>query len=230
MHVILDGLEKTAMDSWGNLTSLIVFNLFCALSTLPGAAGLNFLAAEMSVLLLGITAVFFLLPGFFIFPLFFTAADLNQGRPAKLTRYFHYLRQTWRQALAWSVINLLVVVMFLWNMVFYSGIAAAWADVVQIVLLSLFVVWCVLQVIMLTLYPRLEKPGFKTVLRHSMAILGQHPLPIVVMVVLTGIVLLLTLFFQFLAFFFSFFAIAMVSSSMVSAIFDGDLHSDVELD
>jgi hypothetical protein len=226
MRVLVDAFEKALMDSWNNVVNLIVFNLFCALAMLPGAFGLSILAVEKSVVLAGITAVLFLFPGFFIFALFYIAADLNHDKPVKFARYFLYLRQTWRQALLWSGINVLIALIFMTNMAFYSQFLEVWSAVVQVVLLSLFVVWCILQLIMLAMYPRLPKAGFKMVLRNSMVIMGRFPLPVLMVVILTGIILGLTLFFQFLAFFFSFFAIAMLSSSMISVVFDGEHHSD----
>lgn len=228
MQLIVSGLKKAARDSWGDWMSLAAFNLFCFLALTPALIFLTATIANISMWTVGITAVLFLPFCFLLFSLYEVAYRLNQGDAVKFIQFFQFIRETWLHALIWGLVNILVLMILVGNLVFYSQFVTTWAGIVQFIMFAVFVVWGVLQLFMLPMYPRLQAPGFKNALRNAMAIVGSYAGSSLVVVILTVILAIATIFFQFLAFFFTFFAIAMLGSSMLSVLLDVELSSSEE--
>lgn len=193
--MIVDIVKKSALDVWEEALYLIIFNV---------------------ILFLG--AVLILPLPFFTFALFFTVYDISQGKGINFGTFFTYGRQMWKQAYTWGVINLGVYVLAWINLSFYGQIAAQWAAIIQIVVLALTFFWTILQLVSLPMYPRLKEPGFRLALRNAAAVVGLQPLAIFTLIVITGLVGIITLFFQALAFLAATSIIAVAANRTVEAV------------
>ena len=114
-----------------------------------------------------------------------------------------------------------------WNLRFYAQFGEAWAGIMQAIFISITMIWMILQITMLPLYPRLTEPSFKLALRKAGAIFAGYLLPVLVMVVWTFLFIVLTVIFQVLGMLFSFVFIAVLSEGIVGEIVI-DLKGDPE--
>jgi hypothetical protein len=223
MGLILTGLKKTVLDAWDELIFLIMYNLILCLTMLPAIVYFISTFPEISMLTLAMTGLLLLPSCLFLFAMFEVAFHVNKGNSVNFFDFFQFIRHSWQHALIWGAINLIITLIFMSNLKFYGQFVTNWAGILQFMVLALFVVWWVLQLVMLPMYPHLNEPGLKIALRNSLALIGRYSLPVLVTAIITGIILGLTVIFQFLAFFFTFFAIVMLCSSMLTAILDVEL-------
>ena len=128
----------------------------------------------------------------------------------------------WKQALIFGSANILAVLLVGWNLRFYAQFEAAWAGVLQLLFLSISLVWATLQLVMLPLYPRLEEPKFRTALRNSIAITGRYLIPALVLVICTAALLLVTYKLQALGALFTFVLIAALAEGIVGEVVIAD--------
>jgi uncharacterized membrane protein YesL len=105
-----------------------------------------------------------------------------------------------------------------WNLRFYAQFDEAWAGIVQWVFLSISLVWAILQIIMLPMYPRLEEPSFKLALKNSTAIFARYLIPVLTLVVWTVLFVVLTVMFQALGMLFSFVFIAALGEGIIGEV------------
>ncbi len=195
LQMVVDIIKKSALDVWEEALYLIIFNVIWFLG-----------------------AVLILPLPFFTFALFFTVYDISQGKGISFGAFFTYGRQMWKQAYTWGVINLGVYVLAGVNLSFYCQIAAQWAAIIQLVVLALTIFWTILQVVSLPMYPRLKEPGFRLALRNAAAVVGLQPLAIFTLIVIIGLVGIITLFFQALAFLAAISIIAVAANRTVEAV------------
>ncbi len=190
-------LKKSTLDLSEEILYLVIFNVFWLIGT---------------VLILPFPLV--------TFALFHTVYDIGQGKGIKMGTFVTYARQTWKQAYIWGAINLVVLLVARINLSFYAGIDAGWAAVVQTVVIAITFFWLILQLLILPLYPRLTNPGFRLALRNAAAMIGLQPLIVFSLVILTGLIGLLSFFFQAIALIGSFSIIAVVANRTVQAILE----------
>lgn len=170
--MILEALKKAGLDLWEELLLLALFNIIWCLGT---------------VLIVPWPAV--------TFGLFYTVRDVGEGKAIKFTTFFEHVRRTWKPAYLWGGVNLAVWLLVALNLRFYASIAAQWAATMQVVMIALLVVWTVLQIVVLPIYPRLAEPGLKLALQNALVVIGRYPLALIALLVMILIVLVTAAFF-----------------------------------
>ena len=218
MRIVYEGFKKGISIFWDDSISLIVFNFICFLSLLPALLFFSVTNGTVSVLTSIINTVLFLPSVFFIFPLYHVLFDGRQGIVVSFRSFFGYLRSTWKQAFVFGVANVFVALMVGWNLRFYAQFNEAWAGIMQAIFVSLSLIWMILQISMLPLYPRLNEPSFKLALRNAGALFAGYLLPVLVMAGWTILFIVLTIMFQALGMLFSFVFIAALSEGIVGEI------------
>lgn len=152
------------------------------------------------------------------FGLVFTAYDIGEAKGIGLGIYWKYIRQTWRQAYLWGVINLMVGVILWINWTFYARLEAGWAGYAQMFVLAIGFFWVILQVLALPFYPRLEQPGFKLALRNAGVVLGRYPLTGVFLFILVLLITGVASFFPAVYLLGAFSIIAVIANRAVATI------------
>lgn len=198
-------IKKSATDFWDEMLYLILFNIIWLIGTA------------------------LILPWPFVtFGLFGLVYDVGEGKGIKFSTFFTHAAGMWRQAYVWGGINLAILLVIWINFNFYATIAAQWAAIVQLSLLSLLIFWAILQLFALAFYPRLEQPAFKLALRNAAIAIGQNPLVVLTLVIIIALVILLALFVQAILFLGAFALIALVANNLVGAIIAQKLARQVE--
>lgn len=218
MRIVLDGFKKGFSIFWDDSILLIVLNFICFLSLLPALLFYTVTNAVPSIVTLILNTVLFLPSAFFIFALYHVLFDCRRGIVVNYRVYFGYVRSTWKQALIFGVANVVAALMVGWNLRFYAQFHETWAGIMQAVFISVAMIWMILQISMLPLYPRLTQPSFKLALRNAGAIFAGYMLPVLVLAVWTVLFIVLTMLFQALGMLFSFVFIGALSEGIIGEI------------
>jgi len=167
--MIWTAIKQAGADIWEELLNLVLFNLVVLAGTL------------------------LIIPWPFVtFGLFEMTYDIGQGKGIKFAMLFSRAAQVWKQAYIWGGINLGIVIVVLTNLNFYANFATWWAMMAQTLLILAATFWLALQLIMLPLYPRLEKPGFKIALRNAAVLMARYPLPALTILFIVSLMIGLT--------------------------------------
>lgn len=203
--LIWQALRKSAADFWDELFYLMVLNLIWSLGSL------------------------FIIPlPFLTFGLWYTAHDVCQGKGIGLGTFFGHLRQTWKQALIWGAINIGISLVLLLNLNFYANLETQWATAAQITLIAVALLWSIVQLVALTLYPRLEEPGFRLATRNAGTLVAKYPLPVLALVAIFGLIGLLISFFPALFLLGAVSLMAVFANRMVKSIVYREMGWDEE--
>lgn len=204
MNVIIPGFKKAVSIIWEESILLIGLNVIIFLAIVPALLFFNLSSEFVSVFTSIINTLLFFPVVFFLFPLFYLLYDVASGNAVKIKGYFHYMRLTWKLALRWGGINLIIFLLVTWNLRFYAQFEAQWAGIMQLSFLSILLIWIVLQCLMLPIYPRMKTPGYKLALQNAMSILGQYLPAVIILVSLLAVLLIASISFQVLPLFFTF--------------------------
>ena len=181
-------IKTAGRDVWDDAFNLVIYNLLWVGATAPSILFANAGFKMRLVVFLILAGLVFWLSALATFGLFFSVKDISDGKVVRPNTFFAYIRQTWRIATIWGVINLIAIVLFVWNFQFYATLPVAWGQYAQILFSSLMFFWVALQLVMLPMYPRLYEPSFKLALRNATGIMGQHIGPILVMVIIITVI------------------------------------------
>jgi len=196
--MILTALKNSVLDLWEEMFYALVFNIIWVVGTV------------------------LIIPWPFVtFGLFFTVYDVGQGKGIKLSTFFRHARRNLKPAYIWGGINLAIFVVLGTNIRFYEGLAqsgAQWAVYVRLVMIGLTVLWLVLQLIALALYPRLDQPDFKLALRNAAILIARYPTSMFTLAILTGLIILISAIFPALSFLAAAAFIAMMTNRIVEAM------------
>lgn len=225
MIITIEGIRKGFSIFWDDSILLLLLNFFCFLAVLPALLFFTVTESSVSVVTSIINILLFLPLVFFMFALYAVLYDGRQGIVISFKTYFRHLRKMWKQALVYGVINILFVILVSWNLRFYAQFEAAWAGIMQMLFLSISLVWATLQLVMLPLYPRLEKPTYRMALRNSVTITGRHLFSVLVLVVITAALLVLTYNFQAIGALFTFVLIGSLAEGIIGEIVIADTNS-----
>jgi hypothetical protein len=202
-------LKNSAIDIWDEMFYLVVFNIIWVLGTC------------------------LIIPWPFVtFGLFAVAYDISQGKGINFIAFFVHARQMWKQAYIWGGINLAILFVLWINFTFYFNYGARWTDFTGMFVLGLTVFWIILQLIILPIYPRLEKPGFKLALQNAMIIAARHPLALLfLLIIIVGVgavTLLLSAITIPISFLIAFSVIAVATNRLVEALIKRELKREAE--
>ncbi len=198
--MIGEAIKQAALDLWDELFYLILFNIIWCVG---------------AVLIIPLPYV--------TFGLFYTAHDVVEGKSIKLSTFFNYANQTWRLAYTWGALNLAVFAVLGLNIAFYATINASWAVMLRFLFVSLSALWLIIQLVALSLYPRLEEPGLKMAYRNALALFGRYP--IILFILIAAIILLgiVTRFLPIVLFLLTFAALSVLSSRVTKTLVQEEL-------
>jgi len=170
--VLIQALKNAGLDFWEELLLLALFNIIWCLGTV------------------------LVLPWPFVtFGLFFTVRDIGDGKAIKFTTFFEHARRQWKLAYLWGGVNLAVVLLLGINIRFYNGLETQWAAFLQVLMIAILMIWLVLQLVALPIYPRLEEPTLKLALQNGLVVIGRYPVPMVILIILVGLISLIAVLF-----------------------------------
>ncbi|MFQ5613441.1 MAG: hypothetical protein ACE5H9_15045 [Anaerolineae bacterium] len=177
-------VRKALSDIWEEAFYLALFNMLWVAGAVPGLLLITYgvQGPFLGLVLLGLLA---LVPWPFVtFGLFHTAHEIDQGKAIGLKTFFRGGRQRWRQAYLWGGLNALIVAVLLANIRFYSSPISPLGNTSLGTMLSAFfasltLLWLLWQLMVLTIYPRLETPGLRLALRNAAILMLAQPLPVV---------------------------------------------------
>jgi len=197
-------LKQAVADIWDELLYLILFNVITLIGTI------------------------LIIPWpFVIFGLYGIVYDIGQGKGIKFTTFFTRAAQEWKRAYIWGGINLGVFIVLLINLNFYANFTATWAGAAQTVMVGISILWIVLQLLMLPIYPRLEEPGFKLALRNATVLMGRYPISVLIMLVIVTALVVLMIIMPLFGIIGVFSVIAVFSNRMVGEVVKRELGQDV---
>lgn len=200
MRMVWHIIKHSARDIWDEVLYIIIFNIIWLIG---------------SVLII---------PWPFVtFSLFFTAHDIGQGKGIKLKTFFAHGRRMWKQAYIWGGINLAAAFILWTNLAFYAGIQAQWATAVRMFFVMLTIFWTILQLVSLSIYPRLVEPGFKLALRNAAVVIGRYPLAGLALVATILLVGLVAFIFPVYIFLGAMAMIAVVTNRAVAEVIDREM-------
>lgn len=191
MILIWEILKKTLQYGWEEIIYLVIYNIVTLAALLAGptllVTGVNSQSALLVVA--GIVLLALIPPA--LFGLFWLTYQISLGNAVKFSTYFDGARQHPKPMAVWGGINLLVMVTLISNVIFYQAMTAAWAGFVGLFFYSLLVVWMVLQLLVLAIYPHLEQPGFRMAFRNAMLLVAVNPFAVLGMaaVAVGGVIL-----------------------------------------
>ncbi|MDM8527258.1 hypothetical protein QUF58_03510 [Anaerolineales bacterium HSG24] len=189
--ILISVLKQSAVDIYEDLLHLIFFNVICILSAI----------------LLPLT----------LFGLFAIVYDIGKGRAIKIGYFFTHIKQSWKQALVWGAVNLVVTFLFGISISYYAKIEAMWALWLEILIIGISIYWILLQFLTLALYPRLTEPSFVLALKNAALILAIQPLGVLLLGFLTALILFLTILSPVVMFLFGLSFLAVFSNRLVEA-------------
>jgi len=203
-YMIWQAIKKTAIDVWDEILFLIFFNII-------------WLAGSLLILPLP----------FVTFALLAVVYDIGQSKGIHFSTFFRHGWRALKQAYIWGGINLGVFILLWVNYRFYGGIEASWGPSAQAVIIGVIVIWSILQLIALAMYPRMSAPGFKLAMRNAAVVMARYPL--VILTLLGVIVLIGVISFFFLPMLLvSFSLIALLTNRLVEAMISRELKRETK--
>jgi uncharacterized membrane protein YesL len=128
------------------------------------------------------------------FGLFFIVYDIGESKGIGFGKFWGYARRMWKQAYLWGGINLGILIIAWVNLSFYTSMEAQWGTFLQMFIIALILFWIILQLITLSFYPRLERPGFKLALRNAGVAVGRYPVLTFFLIILVVVILAIASF------------------------------------
>jgi uncharacterized membrane protein YesL len=207
-------IRSSAADIWDEMLYLMIFNIIwvAPIVLIVQGAILSFLPC----MLLGAILLF---PWPLVtFGLFFIIYDIGESKGIGFGKFWDYGRRMWKQAYLWGGINLAVLIIAWANLNFYTRIEAQWAALLQVFIIALSLFWIILQLLILSFYPRLEQPGFKLALRNAGVVIGRHPFLIFFLIISVVLILAMASFFPLVMLLGAVSIIAVVTNRVVDVV------------
>jgi len=194
--IIQTALAKALSDLWEEILYLVMFNLFCV-----------------------IAAIIVLPFPFALFALFAVVYDISKGKVVRISSFFNHIKHTWPQAITWWIVNCGIYFLLGASLLFYEQYGTAqWAVFLRLVTVGLGMLWGLIQLLTLAIYPRLVKPGYKIALHNSVAIIGLSPVNVLLLALISGVILLFTIIVTPLLLFVPFAVIAVFTNRIVEVV------------
>lgn len=196
MSLLWKIIKRTSMGIWEEIFYLVVFNLAVVA---PALVGINLISYGWTsgiilFLPLGVLCLLAVPPA--LFGLFQATDQISRGNAVKMSTFTDAIKASLKPAYIWGGVNLVVGVILLANMAFYFQMTAAWAPTAGMFFVGLNIIWGVLQLLALSLYPRLVKPDFRLAQKNAMAIIGMKPALLLGVTAVTLILLVVSAFIQ----------------------------------
>lgn len=215
--------RKTFSDIWGESFLLILFNVLWVAGSAPGFLLIAYGAISRTLIFL-FAGIMVLFPWpFLTFSLFRMAYEVGEGRAIGFRMFFTEGRKNIRQAYIWSAVNLIIMPILLTNITFYSNPASpvggtTIGTVISSLFMSITMFWLIVQLFVLTMYPRLEEPGVRIALRQAVQIIGRWPVPVLFVAILAMSLVIVSIFFPILPLLITFSFIAVLANRATAEI------------
>jgi uncharacterized membrane protein YesL len=143
------------------------------------------------------------------------AAEVGQGKAIGWQTFVDGARRYWKPAYLWGLINVVTWVIIAVNYSFYSNLDAAWAIIPFWLLVSLSLVWGIMQLYVFPLLILQEAPSLKLAYRNGLVLMASQPLVVILLLVLIAVLAIATFFLPILAFVVDFAFIALLVNRAV---------------
>jgi hypothetical protein len=228
-YMIWQAIKQAALDLRDETLLLMAFNIIWVIGIAPFVLFMYVSLGMEFYLIFWLIGIVLLTPlPFVTFAMFAIVFDIGQGKGIKLGTFFVYGWQALKLAYTWGGINLVIFTLLIINYQFYGGIEAAWGGAVQILFLAILLVWAMLQLVALAIYPRLEEPGFKLAVRNAVVVVARYPLLIFTLLGLIVIIGVISIFLQIIILLFTFSMIALLTNRMVEAAVKKELQRSLD--
>ncbi|MEW5958250.1 MAG: hypothetical protein AB1801_11030 [Chloroflexota bacterium] len=201
--LIWNVLKRAALDFWDEILYLMIFNMIWFLGSL----------------------LIIPLP-FLTFGLWHTAYDISRSKGINFGVFFNHLRRTWPAALGWGGVNLGLAIIVVINLNFYAGFETPWATIARLIVMALALLWSVVQVVALAVYPRLESPGFRLATRNAAVVMAKYPLPVLALMAMLVLLGVATFLFPVLLVLGTVSLLALLTNRLVGAVISRELGQD----
>ncbi len=217
MSLIWLVIKKTLLFLWDESFFLVIFNVLTVIVVAGGPILLlTGLTGSIESLLLGVPLL--LAMPLAIFGLFWLTYQISEGKAVKFATYFLGAKDLLKPAYVWGGINLVVGFLLATNIAFYRSQGTNWGIYAAAFFAGLTLLWFILQLLALSLYPRLVEPGFKLALRNAMVLLGMQPAAALSLLVLSLITIVLGMFVPLTAIIVSFSFVALLTNVTTAEI------------
>ncbi len=179
MVVIWDIIKKTALFGWEEIIYLVAYNIVTLTALLAGPTLLMFgVNGGSALLMLAGSVLMFVIPPT-LFGLFWLTYQISLGNAVKFGTFWDGAKQHKKTAYIWGGINLLVILTLVSNILFYQAMAATWAIFVGQFFVGLLVVWFILQLMVLALFPHMVTPNVRQATRNALALIAVNPFAVI---------------------------------------------------
>ena len=218
MVVIWDIIKKTALFGWEEIIYLVTYNIVTLATLLAGPTLVTYGVSGGSALLMlaGWALVFAIPPA--LFGLFWLTYQISLGNAVKFSTFWDGVKQHRKTAYVWGGINLVVIVTLLSNILFYQAMEADWAAFVGQFFVGVLVVWLILQLMVLAMFPHMVEPGVRLATRNALSLIAINPFAIIGMAAIVIGEFLLGTYFQVVWGLFSVSLAALVASVTVQEL------------
>lgn len=199
MSLLWSIIRKTLSDLWSESFLLILFNFLWVMGSVPGLLLLGYGALSRTLFLMVVGLIALILWPFMTFSLFYATYEIVEGKAIGFRRFFSEGRRVWRQAYVWGGVNLIVISVLAANISFYSNPdsplgGSTLGYVVSSLFVSITIFWLVLQLFVLTMYPRLENPGIRNSFQYAGRLILRWPIPVFLSFLLATVLCLASFF------------------------------------
>ena len=111
--------------------------------------------------------------------------------------FFMGMRLYWLAGLRWFFINLTVIGIMVWDIVFFGQVNEGWALYIRAFILGVVLVWLIIQNYTFPFMLHQEKPSFRTALRNSAIFLVKWPFFSLFIAAVNLLLILLSIWLQF---------------------------------
>jgi uncharacterized membrane protein YesL len=143
------------------------------------------------------------------------AAEIGQGKAIGWRTFVEGARRYWKPAYLWGLINAVTWVIIIINYNFYSHVDATWAIIPFWLLVSISLIWGVVQLYVLPLLILQEAPSLRLAYRNGLVLMASQPAVIIVLLILIAVLAAATFFLPILAFVVDFAFIALLVNRAV---------------
>jgi uncharacterized membrane protein YesL len=223
MSLLWTIMRKTFSDIWSESFLFILFNVLWVGGSAPGFLLIAYGAISRTLIFI-FTGIMALFPWpFLTFALFRMAYEAGEARAIGFRMFFTEGRNNLRQAYKWAAVNLIIMPILLTNITFYSNPDSPLGDttigtVISSLFMSITMFWLIVQLFVLTMYPRLERPGVRDALRQAVQIIGRWPVPVLFVAFLAMSFGLISIFVPILPLLITFSFIAVMANRATAEI------------
>ncbi len=134
------------------------------------------------------------------------AVEIGEGKAIHWRTFFKGGRRYWKPAYRWGAVNLVVYALIAINFNFYSNLTLAWAGIFRSLVVSVAILWGVVQIYVFPLLIRQEVPSLRLAYRNGLVLMGRQPALTIAVLALATVLLFVSILLTFplLVFYFAF--------------------------